>query len=122
MIDPAFPALSNAMANSMLWRAGSGLIDALATAWRDSATQRTIAAARPLTNVRTVAWIAAIGGVAALAAQSLVPAYVRPGLPLMWPATAIIIAAAVALGAAAFQRAWPQSRLARLVLPRRHAR
>lgn len=123
MIDPAYPALSRTIEGSVLWRSGVAVVAALGVAWRDSMTARAAGTLRgAVGDLAALGWIGACAGVAALTAQSMLPVYARPGIPLVWPAAAIIVSATVALGAARLQRAWPQSLLARRVLPPRHER
>ena len=115
MIDANYPSLSRALSGSLLWRLAAGGADAARAAWRSSATARLAAALAPLGQPRSLALVVAIAGVLALAAQFAVPASVRSGLPIAWPATAVLAVIGVALIPAAFERAWPRSAMARLI-------
>lgn len=117
MIDSRFPALSNAIVNSALWRAGEAVADAITRAWLNSATARIVATAGGVARVSTAASIGVLAGVVALAAQFAMPIYVRSGLPVFWPLTAIGALMIVALAASAFERAWPHSAIARWLAP-----
>ena len=118
MIDPAYPALSKSLTGSLLWRAGTAMVDAVVLAWPSSVVGRVSASVRHTTDTSMVASIAALGGVLCVLLQQAVPQYIRPGLPWMWPLAAIATAAIVAVNGRAFERAWPHSRLARLVTRR----
>lgn len=120
MIDPRYPALSMTIVNSLLWRAGAALTEAFARAWPSSRAAAQATAVRRLGGVSSVAFIAAAAVAAATAIQLAVPAYVRSGLPIMWPLTAIVVLIIVAVWSKSFQHAWPHSRLARLLAPPRH--
>lgn len=117
MIDSRFPALSNAIVDSRLWRAGDAVTDAVNRAWLHSATARLAALLRRVSRLSTIAVIGVAGGIVALAAQSRLPVYVRSGLPIIWSITAIIALAIVALSASALERAWPHSAIARWLAP-----
>ena len=115
MIDPRYPGLSTAIVNSLLWRAGTGMVDGFANAWPRSRTAAGVAAVARLRGVSSVALVAAAAATIAFAVQFVVPAYVRSGLPIMWPIAGIILLATIAARAKSFEQAWPHSRLARLV-------
>jgi hypothetical protein len=119
MIDSNYPALSRAIADSILWRTSRSLVRMFTRAWPNSSTARLMAAASPLPGLRQIAWIAVFAATAALAAQFTMPVYVRSGLPVMWPLTAITLMVIVAVSANAFERAWPHSVVARVLTPRR---
>lgn len=114
MIDPRYPGLSAAIVHSILWRAGAAVVDAFANAWPTSRTATAVAAAARLRGLFNIGLIAGIAGAIAVVMQLIVPTYVRSGVPLMWPVAAIVLLAIVALGAKAFERAWPDSQVARL--------
>ena len=114
MIDPRYPGLSTAIVHSILWRSGAAVVGAFANAWPASRTATAVGASARLRGLFSIASIAAVAGAIALVVQLAIPAYVRSGLPLMWPIAAIILLAIVAVWAKAFERAWPYSQIARL--------
>lgn len=119
MIDPVYPALSHAIATSVLWRAGSAAVAGMARAWPTSLAARACTYLRQRVDGPASAWMAAIGITLCLLIQPLIPAYVRPGMPKMWPLATIAIALVAATGGRAISEAWPHSRLARLFAQRR---
>ena len=118
MIDRHYPALSQAVAHSWLWRTGASAAGALGRAWPGSLTSALIGTAARLRSVASIAAMVAVAAVVALAAQFATPVYVRSGLPVMWALAAIAALIVVALSASAFERAWPHSTAARLLAPR----
>ena len=115
MIDLRYPGLSTAIVNSVLWRTGAAVVDAFANAWPGSRTAGVVTTVARLRGLSSVASIAAVAGTVAFAIQFAVPAYVRSGLPIMWPIAGIILLATIAALAKSFEQAWPHSRLARLL-------
>jgi hypothetical protein len=122
VIDPAFPALSKAIDGSLLWRCATAAAEAIDNAWTSSLTARAIAPVREIWNRSLIAWTIAIGGALCLLLQPAIPAYVRPGLPWMWPLAAIAIAVVVATSRRALEGAWPHSSTARMFAQRRQDR
>jgi hypothetical protein len=114
MIDPAYPALSNALVHSLLWRSGAAAFSALAIAWPSSAAARILTALREARSTSVLASIAALAWALWMLLQQAVPLYIRPGLPVMWPLAALAVIVIVAINGRALERAWPHSRLARL--------
>ena len=114
MIDPRYPSLSRALSDSLLWRSLVSLAGMVSAAWIDSRTRRLTDGSAGLLTMRSIAMIGAIGGALALAAQFLVPSYVRSGLPMAWPLTAVVLLTVLAIWPAAFERAWPDSAFGRL--------
>ena len=115
MIDVNYPSLSRVLSGSLLWRLAAAGIDTIAAAWRCSGTARLAAALAPLGHSRSLVLTCAIAGALALAAQLAIPIYVRSGLPIAWPLTAVLLMIAVAIFPAAFERAWPRSAMARML-------
>jgi hypothetical protein len=115
MIDPRYPGLSTAIVNSVFWRGGAMVVDAFARAWPGSRTAGRVATVARLRGVSRVAFITAAASTVALAIQMAVPAYVRSGLPIMWPIAGIIVLTIIAVWAKSFERAWAHSRFARLL-------
>lgn len=113
MIDSRYPGLSTAIVDSLLWRVGAAVLGAFANAWPASRTAAAIAATTQLRGLFSVALIAAVSCAVALAMQLAIPSYVRSGLPLMWPVAAIVLLSFLSVWAKAFERAWPDSRVAR---------
>jgi hypothetical protein len=109
MIDPAYPALSRAVSGSLLWRAATIGVRAGSAAWQSSATARFVSALSVLRSTATLAFIAAAAGTVWVLAQSVLPEYVRSGLPLMWPIAAVLLLAGVAVAANHMDRAWRDS-------------
>ena len=96
MIDPRYPGLSTAIVNSVLWRAGAVVVDAFATAWPRWSPRRCVATVARLRGLSSVAFVAAAASTVAFAIQFAVPAYVRSGLPIMWPIAGIILLTTIA--------------------------
>lgn len=115
MIDRNYPALSRAISASLLWAFVTTVADATERAWTTSASRRAIVRAGDGWDVRTFALLAAIACSVSLAAQALIPAYVRSGLPVFWPLLLIALLVAIAVWPAVFQRAWTGSTVARLI-------
>lgn len=120
MIDPAFPALSKALADSALWRGGAAIVSVMTAAWPSSVAARVTASLRNKVDRSTAAGIIAIGVALCALLQPAIPAYVRPGMPWIIPVAAIAIAALIASSGRAIDDAWPHSRLARLIAGRPH--
>ncbi len=119
MMDPSYPSLSKAVADSVLWRTGAAAVALLAAAWSSSSAARMVAATRDRFDRPSMAWTITVGGLLCLLLQPAIPAYIRSGLPWFWPLTAIAVAAVCAANVRALEKAWPHSLLARLVTERR---
>ena len=121
MIDARYPDLSQALADSRLFRLATGVVDAFTRAWDTSRTAKIVNSAARFRDTRTIAAIAAVAVAMCAVTLRFIPAYVRPGLPLAWPIAAITAFAIVAVCSAAFDRAWADSNLAR-ALASRHSK
>lgn len=117
MIDSQYPGLSRALTDSLLWRSVLLCADTVVAAWRSSRTADLFRAMSNLATLRSVAIIGAVAGVVALTAQLIIPAYVRSGLPFAWPLTFVALLIVLAMWPSEFERAWRQSRIARLFTP-----
>lgn len=117
MIDANYPALSRAVTNSLLWQAGSAAATIVEASWRSSMIARLITAVAPLRNLRVIALILAVALAISLGVQSVVPLYVRPGLPVFWPLLLLALLIVMAAWPSPFERAWQRSLLARLLAP-----
>lgn len=115
MIDAHYPSLSRVLSHSLLWRLAEACVDTIGAAWRSSRTARLAATVARLGQPRSLVLVCAIGGALALAAQLAIPVYVRSGLPIAWPLTAVLLVIAVAIFPAAFERAWSRSAMARML-------
>lgn len=114
MIDANYPSLSRAIAHSQLWRMATGIARAWETAWQASFTAAMFSALAKLRQTRRIAIITAIAMLLSVAARRLVPVYVRPGLPVLWPLALIALLIVIAVWPSAFERAWGGSMLARM--------
>jgi CBS-domain-containing membrane protein len=115
VIDANYPSLSRVLSDSLLWRLAAAGIDVIDAAWRSSRTARLATALARLSHTRSLMLVCAIAGALAVAAQLAIPTYVRSGLPIAWPLTAVLLVSAAAIFPAAFERAWPRSAMARML-------
>jgi CBS-domain-containing membrane protein len=115
VIDANYPSLSRVLSRSLLWRLACAGVDLIAAAWRSSQTARLASGIARLSHPRSLVLVCAIAGALALAAQLAIPTYVRSGLPIAWPLTAVLLVIAAAIFPAAFERAWPRSTMARML-------
>jgi peptidoglycan/LPS O-acetylase OafA/YrhL len=115
VIDANYPSLSRVLSDSLLWRLAEAGVDAIAAAWRSSRSARLTTVLGRLSHPRSLVLVCAIAGALALAAQLAIPTYVRSGLPIVWPLTAVLLVIAVAIVPSSFERAWPRSAMARML-------
>jgi len=122
VIDRDFTALQAVAADSVLWRAAGATGGALQRSWADSrvanALMRMTASITAMPIGRrlrvagmTIAWAAAGYG----AGLSIVPPYVRSGIPLFAILAVSAIALIVSLKAEGFARSWGHSSLRELL-------
>ncbi|HYE87791.1 MAG TPA: hypothetical protein VEA16_15615 [Vicinamibacterales bacterium] len=109
MIDVNYPSLSRALSGSLLWRATVSSAAFVVAEWEASRVRQWMFAAARLLDLRIIAVVASIAGAIALAAQFVMPVYVRSSLPIGWAVTALLATAVVAIWPEEFQRAWPRS-------------
>lgn len=110
------------IADSALWWAAAVTARTVLAAWNHSHASRAYRRARAawlgvtaVERVRLAAAVAASTGLWHMAGLWVLPAYVAPGLPLIWPITVVACAVVMLIVAEPLTAAWQESSSRRLL-------